>query len=139
VGDEVSPCVKFSKFNKRISIITLKSISIDIILRFLGLFLYNKQFTKKQKINYYVDSIELLNTNNYLKKKKILCLCSFKGVFKQDLLEHIFFNLGISGLKITSNIIFRSVNDINNSMFDLIHLSGYGTKIKEFLLFEDVE
>jgi hypothetical protein len=138
-SDYTIPSVTFSKFNKKVCFFKLKNISIECVIKLMQSFLYDKQQLKKKTSSsfFYLDDLNFLHNNNFLKDQCVIGHCQFSAIFKQNYLEYIFYDLGVSNVKLFFDVKFVKREDFKNSTFliykDIIQFMDYSNKLKENL------
>ena len=135
LGNKKVPLVKFSKFNKKICLMQFKDISFTFLEILLEDFLYNTKYTSLKKRN-----VSFISDNNFLykynKHSKVYFFCNFSSIFKQNHLEHLFYDLGVSGLKFFFTLVFRSQGSNINFYRDILQMYDVEYPIKGYMFEE---
>jgi hypothetical protein len=142
INDNNVPKVRFSKFNKKVCYLSIQNTSFTFLFSLLEDFLYNIKYSslKKKKVSYISNEKFMYS---YSKKKDVYFFSHFSAVFKQNYLEYIFSDLGITGIKlffkVTLNPGEKKIFLSNNANFykDVISLYDVENLLKRFM-FEEV-
>jgi len=134
-----SPVVTFSKFNKKSCTMLFKDVSVEFIIFLLSDFLYNAKCIQIKKKNFeYISEHKFLC--KYSKNSDIHFFCHFAGIFKQNNLEHIFYELGVSGIKLTFKLIFRAKKGSSvKTYFDIIKMLDIEHLLKSYMFEESLK
>jgi hypothetical protein len=138
LGNKI-PKVKFSKFNKKLCLMIFEDLSLEFLTKLLENFLYNVKYSPlKYKNIKYLSGAKFLYSykkNDY----RINFFSKFSGVFKQNHLEHIFFDLGVSGIKLFFKVVFKNNDNEKNNVKvykDILKLSDSELCLKNFMFEE---
>jgi hypothetical protein len=142
INNNNAPKVKFSKFNKKVCYLSIRNTSFEFLSVLLEDFLYNTKYSslKRKKVKY-ISGEKFMYS--YLKKKDVYFFRHFSAVFKQNYLEYIFSDLGISGIKLLFKVNLRPLKKrfllSNNINFykDIIALYDVEKSFKQFM-FEEI-
>lgn len=129
------PVATFSKFNKKNFSLSINNISLNTISIVLTNFFYNiKPILPKNKHIKYFSKNALFYMYTKLIKRGLFY--DFQATFKQNLLEHIFYDLGISNIKLflRIHVIYKDTTQPSNVFLDLVKLIGLEPIIKFHIL-----
>jgi len=114
-----------------------ENISLDFLVNLLENFLYNVKYSP---IKY--KNVKYLSNHKFLyyylnSQYRTYFFSKFSATFKQNYLEHIFYDLGVGGVKLFFKVIFKNNDNENLKIYkDLLKLSNTEELLKKFMFEE---